>query len=632
MTLKTGDLTASEANRLVIWGDRAGSFRLSDVSLFPPTFNNRPNGNRIDLMEKLAALKPAFLRMPGGNYLDPGHYIWKDTIGPLQNRPGSPGAWSYPVTQGLGLLEMFEWCEDLHMTPVLAVSDGRGWLAANGNISPLVQDALDEIDYAVGPASSKWGAVRAQDGHPAPFRIKYVEIGNEDFFDKPEVYNYRFSKFYDAIRAKYPQLLIIATRRDVKGRTPDVVDEHYYRTISEMESSAYQYDDYPRKGPKIFVGEWASQDVDSPWDNPDAKGPTPSMNAALGDAAWLTGMERNCDIVSMESYAPLLTNVNPGARQWSQNLIGYDALSSFCSPSYYVQQMFANYRGAVEIPTVQLVGGKAARLDILAGGVGVGTWNTQAEFENPVVTRRGSALTPKNSSNGFSGWTEDFGIWKSEKNIAAQTSAATYSREATIHPDWTDYTYKVRARKTSGAEGFLIMFHVRDNNNFLWWNIGGWGNTRTQIERTRDGEKQPLGPSIPMKIDSGKWYDIEINVNGPEVSCYLDGKLIVRTVDRPQRPYLPIFSSASMNKMSGSIYLHLVNVSSVRHAVALNFGSAHISQRATGEILSGSPTAVNSLSQPAKVAPKPVNISNASARFTYNMPADSVNVIRFSTR
>ena len=198
-TLKTGQVSESTNNRFSIYALNPGSLRLSLVSLFPPTYNNRPNGNRIDLMQKLAAMKPEFLRMPGGNYLDPGHLIWKNTIGPIEDRPGSPGAWSYQVTQGLGLLEMLEWCEDLHMLPLLAVSDGRGWLPDGGDVSPLVQDALDEIQYVSGPVSTTWGARRAKDGHPAPFPLKYVEVGNEDFFSTRDVYDSRFTKFYDAI-------------------------------------------------------------------------------------------------------------------------------------------------------------------------------------------------------------------------------------------------------------------------------------------------------------------------------------------------------------------------------------------------------------------------------------------------
>jgi alpha-N-arabinofuranosidase len=202
-----------------------------------------------------------------------------------------------------------------------------------------VQDALDEIEYITGDPSTTWGARRAQDGHPAPFHLEFVEIGNEDWNSRSD-YDGRFAQFFDAIKAKYPALKLIATA-DVKTRTPDVMDEHYYHRAPEFYNSVHLYDGYDRKGPKIFVGEWATTD----WPKPAVGLPTPNLNAALGDAAWMTGMERNSDLVIMQAYAPLLANVNRGGYQWPTNLIGYDALKSYGSPSYYAQVMFNAHRG-----------------------------------------------------------------------------------------------------------------------------------------------------------------------------------------------------------------------------------------------------------------------------------------------
>jgi alpha-N-arabinofuranosidase len=208
-------------------------------------------------------------------------------------------------------------------------------VAPGPDLAPYVQDALDEIEYVTGDASTKWGAQRAKDGHPAPFTLNYVEVGNEDWFDKSSSYDGRFTQFFDAIRAKYPQLQIIATTR-VKSRMPDLLDEHYYRSQEEMQLHALDYDKYPRTDhTKIFCGEWATR----------IGSPTPNMAAALGDAAWMTGMERNSDLVLMASYAPLFVNVNPGAMQWRTDLIGYNALNSYGSPAYYAQKMFSTHRG-----------------------------------------------------------------------------------------------------------------------------------------------------------------------------------------------------------------------------------------------------------------------------------------------
>jgi alpha-N-arabinofuranosidase len=341
-SLKTGAIQPSAANHLVIAVSHAGTLWLNLVSLFPPTYRDRVNGNRIDLMEKLAAMHPAFLRFPGGNYLEGDHiperYEWKKTIGPLVDRPTHPSPWHYHSTDGLGLLEFLEWCEDLKMQPVLAVYAGYSMaqehVSPGTDLDPYVQDALDELEYVTGGTDTKWGAIRAKNGHAEPFKLTYVEIGNEDFFDKSGSYDGRYAQFYKAIKAKYPDLQLIATT-PVKSIRPDVVDDHYYVRATQFFHDATHYDKTDRNGPKIFVGEWATREGS----------PTPNFDAALGDAAWMTGMERNSDVIVMAAYAPLLVNVNPGGMQWETDLIGYDALRSYGSPSYYAQVMFASHIG-----------------------------------------------------------------------------------------------------------------------------------------------------------------------------------------------------------------------------------------------------------------------------------------------
>ena len=347
VSLKTGALTPSAANRLVITLSRPGTVWLDLVSLFPPTFNDRVNGNRPDIMRLLAGMKPAFLRFPGGNYVEgrtvDTRFAWKRTIGDLADRPGHMGTWSYRSSDGMGLLEFLEWCEDLHMQPVLAVYAGltldrqAAATPAGPALQPFVQDALDEIEYVTGGTDTRWGMERARGGHPEPFPLTYVEIGNEDNFDRqPGSYDGRYAQFFDAIKARYPRLQLIATAK-VTSRTPDVQDEHYYRQAMQFYSDTTHYDSYSRTGPKIFVGEWATRERETV--------PTPNLLAALGDAAWMTGLERNSDLVVMASYAPLFVNVSPGAMQWRVNLIGFDAQGSYGSPSYYAQQMFSLHHG-----------------------------------------------------------------------------------------------------------------------------------------------------------------------------------------------------------------------------------------------------------------------------------------------
>jgi len=357
-SMETGAIEPSASNHLEITVAHPGSLWLNLVSLFPPTYHDRVNGNRIDLMEKMAAMHPAFLRFPGGNYLEGDHirdrYDWKKTIGPMVDRPTHPSPWSYHSSDGLGFLEFLGWCEDLKMQPVLAVYAGYSMaqehVTPGPDLDPYVQDALDEIEYVTGGPDTKWGAERVKDGHPAPFKLNYVEIGNEDWFDRSNSYDGRYTQFYKAIKAKFPDLQLIATA-PVKSIKPDVLDEHFYVRASQNfhDATHYdpptsnatpvwnggRYDKADRNGPKIFVGEWATREGQ----------PTPNFGAALGDAAWMTGLERNSDIVIMASYAPLLVNVNPGGMQWETDLIGYNALSSYGSPSYYAQVLFSKYLG-----------------------------------------------------------------------------------------------------------------------------------------------------------------------------------------------------------------------------------------------------------------------------------------------
>jgi alpha-N-arabinofuranosidase len=357
LTTATG-ITPTADTRFVIAAKDTGTFWFDLVSLFPPTYHHTPNGNRPDIMQLLADMKPSFLRFPGGNYLEGDYFStrfdWKRTIGPLEQRPGHPSPWGYRSTDGMGLYEYLMWCEDLHMEPLLAVFAGytlKGdYFDDPAFLKPFIDEALEEIEYVMGDASTKWGAMRARDGHPAPFPLKYIEIGNEDGFDRSGSYGKRFDQFAAAIRARYPQLKLISTvggRKDwLSGRSPlpqshpDVVDEHFYRNSLEMQEMATLYDSTDRNGPKIFVGEWATREGF----------PTTNLHAALGDAAFLTGLERNSDVVIMACYAPLFVNVNPGGMQWKSDLIGYNTLTSYGSPSYYVQKMFGENLGDQVVP------------------------------------------------------------------------------------------------------------------------------------------------------------------------------------------------------------------------------------------------------------------------------------------
>jgi alpha-N-arabinofuranosidase len=377
LTLQTRSVMPTTAARYVLSVERPGTIWLSLVSLFPPTFNDQSNGFRPDIMQMMVDMNPKYLRFPGGNYLEgdqiADRFEWKKTLGPLSERPGHMAPWGYRSSDGLGLHEFLLWCEDMNAEPVLAVYAGyslKGVHVAPGpDLEPYVQDALDEIEYVTGPATSTWGALRAKAGHPRPFKLTYVEVGNEDWFDKSGSYDQRFAQFTKAIKARYPQLKTISTvgfehpePLRVQSVKPDVVDEHYYRPVDAfLKMARGQYETYDRRGPEIFVGEWATYETPfEPW-NARSRGepPTPNVQAAIGDAAFMTQMEKNSDIVVMNCYAPMFVNVNAGARQWRPNLIGYDGLRVYGSPSYHAIKMFSTHIGD------QILKATAADTDVL---------------------------------------------------------------------------------------------------------------------------------------------------------------------------------------------------------------------------------------------------------------------------
>jgi alpha-N-arabinofuranosidase len=431
------------------------TFMLSKVSLFPPTYRNRPNGNRPDLMKMLSDMKPKFLRFPGGTYLEGNtpadRFPWKETLGPIETRPGHRGTWGYRSSDGMGLLEFLLWCEETNAKPLLGVYAGYAlngeYTKAGPALEPFVQEALDEIEYIVGGPETKWGARRIADGHPKPFDLEWVEVGNEDGFDKSGSYESRFVQFYDAIKKKYPKMQVISSTggKDFLGakfpitqRRPDLWDEHYYSESWDMMGMATKYDTYDRKGPKVFVGEWAAHDTVAPWQAGPNAGPTPNMKCTIADAAFMTGMERNSDIVEMACYAPLLVNVNPGGRQWSLNLIGYDALESFGSPSYYAQTLFAQNLGnrTVElklsgVPTqrkgTQTLPGifASATRDTKSGALYLKVVNALPGSQSIDIDMQGANLQPDGT------WTYLTGYLKDMNSIAEPRKVAPITRKLT---------------------------------------------------------------------------------------------------------------------------------------------------------------------------------------------------------
>jgi len=606
-------LTAGEtsaAARLVLSVSSPCTLWLDVVSLFPKeTWKGRPNGLRPDLAEMLAAMKPAFVRFPGGCYVEGNKlanaFRWKDSIGDVAQRPGHWNLWGYRSTDGLGYHEYLQMCEDLAAEPLYVINCGMAHedRVPMDQMGPWVQDALDAIEYANGPATGKWGSLRAKAGHPAPFNLKYMEIGNEN---GGPLYQERYRLFYDALKARYPEIVLVADER-TSQRLTEILDEHYYNNPEFFIQNAEKYDKYDRKGPKIYVGEYAvTQNC--------GKG---NLRGAIGEAAFMTGMERNSDIVVMSSYAPLL--VNCGWRQWNPDAINFDSSRVYGTPSYHVQKMFGQNRGDVVLPIdldapLMEVGAKG-------GAIGVGTWATQAEFKDIKVTRGDKTLFQSDFSKGLEGWKTIRGQWSVQDGALRQMGRETDVRAIADDKSWDNYTYTLKARKLGGAEGFLIMFRVKDPSAKAWWNLGGWGNTRHAIELGG-----VVGNGVRGRIETGRWYDIRIELTGSRIRCFLDGKLIHDVKGQMKS----LYAVAGLARPSGDIILKVVNVSNSSHDTQIDLrGTGPAIKSATATVLtSADPADENSLDQPEKVAPitRPVDIT--TPKFRYAFPAHSVTVLR----
>jgi alpha-L-arabinofuranosidase len=360
------ELTGGNA-RLNVMTNAIGRIDLDMISMFPQkTFKNRPNGLRADLAQHLADLKPRFIRFPGGCIVHSNNiataYRWKKTIGPLETRTTIPNRWGYLQSCGLGYFEYFQLCEDLGAEPLPVLPVGLAChfktpyeVVPMDQMQPWVDDALHLIEYANGPVTSTWGAKRAEAGHPEPFNLKYIAVGNEEW---GEEFKPRSDLFINAIRSKYPDIKIVGTAganvtsadyTDLwnynRTAKTDLVDEHYYMNTDWFKNNAHRYDAFDRKGPKVFAGEYAS----GTW-TPTTK----MLSNAIVEAAFMTGLERNSDVVILSCYAPLFRAVHcngkPAEQPWDPDLIYFNNNSSYCTPSYYTQLLFANNTGHVLLP------------------------------------------------------------------------------------------------------------------------------------------------------------------------------------------------------------------------------------------------------------------------------------------
>lgn len=626
--------------RLVIAPLHHGSVDLDVVSLFPEkTFKGRRNGLRADLAQLLAELKPGFLRFPGGCIVEGADfhnmYRWKDTIGDIAERRQNWNLWrtpegpssNYEQTYGLGFFEYFQLCEDLGAAPVPIVNVGLCCQARQGpavplaELQPFVQDALDLIEFANGPVTSAWGAKRAAMGHPAPFGLTMLGVGNEQW-DEP--YFQRYAVFYAALKKAHPEITLITTAgphpddqwwrmawTKFKSGTPaEVVDEHYYRPPHWFLTNSDRYDSYDRKGPKVFAGEFAAHD-----------NRRNNLRSALAEAAYMTGLWRNAEVVTMAAYAPLFAK--QGFTQWEPNLIWFDNTRSYGTPSYHAQALFARNRPDVVLPvTLDL---PAAVEATPVGTFGLGTWFTAAEFKDIHLDAGGRTVVRVNPARGLGDWELTGPAWAAADGVIRQGDIEKSDlRASLVNPAGQDYVLSLKARRTAGREGFLIHFDC-GGGELGRWNVGGWDNTFHALDVPGVERIRYAGT-----IENGRWYDVRIEVTPVGVKCFLDGALSVETprTVAARKPVPALFVAAGRRNFQRDWVLQVVNPGgrAVEATVDLAGGTG-LANAASVTVLTGQPGDENSLEQPAKVAPSEETIELHGATFTRVFAPNSATTI-----
>lgn len=631
MTAKANDPKA----QFVIVADGKGILVMDVVSLFPPTFKNRDNGLRPDLAQLLYNLHPKFVRFPGGCYVEgqespDNAFRWERTIGPIEERPGHKNVnWRYRTSDGMGFDEYLQLAEDLHAKPLYVVNVGiwHGGFTPLDSLQPWIDECMNALEYANGPVTSKYGALRAKNGHPEPYNIEYLEIGNENNQPDPrqqsDSYYERFKMFKDAVLAKYPDMHLIGNvvawgddnPKWNSSESVELLDEHYYRNPAWFAENFKKYDTYDRKGSEIYVGEYAVT---------QGFGHMGSLDAALGEAVYMMGIENNSDIVTMASYAPIFANLNN--RMWAPDMIQYTSDKVFGTPSYYVQNVMANNIGTRVLPVEQSnpYAYSQAQVKPAVCQVGVGTWGTQASFQDLGYTNeKGEALPATLELLP----TDIHGTWTADGDVLKQTS----SDESCIHLNAgkiasDGYVYKVRARKDSGNEGFIIVFNYVDEKNYCWLNLGGWNNTQHGIEQIVNGAKAQAA-TCKGSVEAGRWYDVELKVVGDSVFAKLDGKEIFST--RLKGNTMPgVFSTATVDERTGEVIVKIANTSSANTTARVNLKGKSISEGKLIRLSAKNGAEENTIDNPTNVYPVETFVTTGKDGMDVEIPANSLNIYR----
>ena len=600
------------------------------VSLFPKnTFKNRENGLRQDLAQAIADMKPRFLRFPGGCVShgagNDNAYRWKNSVGDVAQRKPNWNLWGYHQTLGLGFYEYFQYCEDIGAKPLPVLPMGISCQFRDREIIPMdqmgpwVQDAVDLVEFANGAVTTNWGKVRADMGHPKPFGLEYVCIGNEE--DDIPAFRERFLLFEAAMKKNCPEIHVLGTSGPAaSGRYFDSLwefskenkvyglDEHYYMGPNWFLNNNHRYDNYDRNGPKVFMGEYASQND--------------QLANAIAEAAYLTGAERNADIIQFACYAPLLCRENNN--QWHPDLIRFDNTRISKTASYYVQQLYGVNAGDTYLnSTLAYEPGFEASQVNYTGKVGVGSWLTKADFDDLKVVSDGKILLEENFQNGAANWTALDGAFSIADGVYAETAEKDPAWSVCNTPIVSaNYTMTVRARKNSGAEGFIIPFAYTDSKNYCWLNIGGWGNAQNAVEMCVNGGKSTLFTKAGH-IESNRWYTIKIEVKGASVKCYLDDALLFEV----PVPEGPVTTSVTKDSKSNELIVKMVNAGSKEIKSTVSLKGLTNEQDVKLVTLTGEARQRNSVKTPDILAPKESKL-HVSSKFDVTLPPNSLQVFR----
>ncbi len=627
----------SKEGVLRIMLNEKGIADLDFISVMPvETFANKKNGMRKDMATSLKDIKPAFFRFPGGCIVEgktmDNAYLWKETIGDLTERRGKENLWGYHQSFGGGYHEYFEFCEDIGAEPVPILNVGMACQARKGihshieDIDIYIQDALDLIEYCNGDISTKWGEQRAKNGHPEPFNLKFLGIGNEQWGDD---YYPRYEKFYDVVKEKYPNIKYIfasgpfadgflykdAWKWAKKSGKADIIDEHYYMAPDWFLQNINRYDDYDRNGPKVFAGEYAAH-------NSQRKN---NLEVALAEAAYMTGLEKNSDVVVMAAYAPLFAKYNEF--QWAPNLIWFNNETIVKTPSYYVQNLFGNNVGEIVMTSeLELLEQKEKRDSFIKGGVGLGSIDTSVEYkEFKVTSLTGEVLYEGDFSNDLENWIKVSGEWTFNDKICTQSNLEGKHIAVIENPSWSSYIVSVKAKKIDGVEGFLLIGGAKDKENYYVWNLAGWQNQYTAIQRVSALVGYEITSMDSVNIENNKWYDLSMKVVGKTITCYLDGKEVHKVYD--EIDYKDINQVVSINE--DEIIIKTVNTSNVDYNLEINLKGLNVEGKSAEIItLKGDKLDENTLESPEKIRPIISNISKISNKFEYNFEKNSLVIIK----